>query len=321
MDTEIPRIDVTQKGKYQHLLQKFGSADFKSVVQRNIEKDFIERQAALLSIVNTVSLFKKVNGLTTIINATAGGGVKVQYPIDAGVGNTGRNTVNDPLVGLPVSLPKANVTYRVLHEAMMEGGRMAEDDQIMEGVEQLKAKMEDRFLVKVKAKKFAGNDVTAADTWTTTGSPFDDINKAINNIEVNSAVDPNSGGGTKYSLIAPIATKEGMEKLQVVDGVKMSTGEIIERRLKTQILYSRKPFRFTGTWSLLTQALLIPTKDRHVGKFYTFDGGAMPSIFQTIDEDGKRVSSNSWMEYQVAPSEIDGTTSDNPRIALIANVA
>ncbi len=320
--TEIPRINVKNKGKYEELLQKYGAADFRQIVQRNVEKDFIERQAALLSVAQTASVFTPLTGLIAVMNAVANGGVVAQFPIEGGVGDTGRDTVNGPLVAKQVVLDRANVTYRILHEAMMEGGTLAEDDSIAEGIEQLGAKMDNHYLTELKSGKFATNDVAAAATWTTTGSPFDDINTMINNIITNSGVNPNAKADSWFTVIAPIAARVGIEKIQVIDGIKISTSELIKARLGAQIIYSRAPFNLDGiTWPLLTEAIVIPTKDRHVGKFYTFDGGDMPSIFTTVDENGKRVSTNSWMKFVVSPSEADGSLTESRRIGVISSVA
>ena len=107
--------------------------------------------------------------------------------------------------------------------------------------------------------------------------------------------------------------------------MKVGLSELISQRLKCQIVYSRPAFRVPASatpWPILTQAIIIPTKDRHVGKFYTFDGGSdLPSIFVTTDENGKRVSTNSWMKFAITPSESDGSLTENRRISTIATVA
>ncbi len=315
-------LDQVESGRYDAILQKFGAADFKRTVQRNIEKDFIERQAALMSVAEQVVPFQSISGLHTILQATAGGGVKAQFPINNRVGDTGRDTVNDPHVYKQVTLDRANVTYNILHEAVMEGGSIAENDSIIEGTEQLGAKMDDHFLSVVKAASFSGNDFTAPATWTTTGDIFADVNKAINNIISNSSINPNSQRDNWFTVIVPIEVREAVEKITIIDGLKTSLAELVSRRLGATFLYSRKPFNWDGgSWELSTQALVMPTKDRHVGKFYTFDGGEMPSIFTEVTENGKRVSTNSWMKFVTTPSEADGTLTESRRVLTIAGVA
>lgn len=321
---EIERIHVSEagSGKYDEILQRLGAAGFRQTVQRNIEKDFIERQAALLSVAEQVSIIQPIGGLHTIQQATAGGGVKVAFPIDGRTGDTGKDTNNEPLVHKQVTLDRANVTYNILHEAVMEGGNLAENDAIAEGTEQLGAAMDNHYIVDLKDKKSDLNDVAAAATWATTGTPFDDINEAINNIIVNSAINPNAKSANWFTIIAPISTRVGLEKITIIDGLKTSLTELITARLGAKILYSRQPFNWDGpTWPIATEAIVVSTKDRHVGKFYTFDGGAMPSIFTETSENGKRVSTNSWMKHSVSPNEDDGNLDDNLRIGIISAVA
>ncbi len=321
---EIPKIDLSLvgSGKYDWILQKYGAVDFKRTVQRNIEKDFIEREAALISVAEQVVPFQAINGLHTIMQATAGGGVKAQFPINNAIGDTGRDTANDPHVFKQVTLDRANVTYHILHEAVMEGGNVGENDSIKEGIEQLGAKMDDHFLGRVKSASFAANDFTAAATWTTTGDIFADVNKAINNIIVNSAINPNTKKAGWFTVIVPIAIREALGKITIVDGVKLTVEELVTQRLGARFLFSRQPFNWDGgAWELSDQALVMPTNDRHVGKFYTFDGGEMPSIFTETSENGKRVSTNSWMKFETAPDEADGTLTKTRRVGTIATVA
>lgn len=318
---EIPRIYTKTPEKYETLLQTFGAADFRQVVQRNVEKDFIERQAALLSIAQITSVFKPISNLHTIMERSANGGVLAQFPIDGPTGETGRDTNNGPLIPKTIVLDRANVTYRIMHEAMLEGGDPAENDSIAEGVEQLGFKMDDHYLTELVAKKFAGNDINGT-AWLGAGDPFDDINKAINKIIENSAINPNAKTDSWFTVIVPIKYRVALEKITIVDGLKIGLSELIKQRLAAQIVYTRSPFNLNGaTAPLVDKAIVIPTKDRHVGKFYTFDGGnTLPSMFVTTDENGKRVSTNSWMKFAVTPSEADGLLTENRRIGEIGSI-
>ena len=325
LGTQIPRINVKTPEKYEHLLQKYGAADFRQVVQRNVEKDFIERTAPLLTVAQMACVFKPISNLHTIMERSANGGVIAQYPIDGPTGGQGEDTNNGPLVPKTIVLDRANVTYRIMHEAMLEGGDPAEQDAITEGAEQLGSKMDDHYITELLDKSLAANDHTAAATWNTTGDVYADINKSINNIITNSAINPNTKSDAWFTCIAPIQVREALEKIVIVDGLKIGLSELISQRLKCQIVYSRPAFRVPASaspWPILTEAIVLPTKDRHVGKFYTFDGGnSLPSMFVTSDENGKRVSTNSWMKFAVTPSEADGSLTENRRIGTIADVA
>jgi len=268
-------------------------------------------------------VFRSINGLNTIMERSANGGVIAQYPIDGPTGETGRDTVNGPLIPKTVTLDRANVTYRIMHEALLEGGTLAENDSVMEGAEQLGAKMDNHYLVELDSKALGINNFTATAKWTTTGDIFADINKMINNIVVNSAINPNAKVDKWFTVITPIQAREALEKITIVDGIKISLSELISQRLGAQIVYTRKPFNLQdlSVWPVTDKAIIIPTKDRHVGKFYTFSGGDLPSIFTTTDENGKRVSTNSWMKFAVTPSETDGSLTENRRIGVISTVA
>ncbi len=320
---EIPTLDLKNPDAKinEEVLQKFGAADFRQVLQRNVEKDFIERTAATITVANQSAVFKAVNNLYTIMETSSAGGVKVQFPIDGPTGNTGRDTTNGPLVPKTVVLDKANSTYNITHEAMLDGGDPAENDAIMEAAEQLGFKYDDQFLSELVAKKFGGNDVNGS-AWLGAGDVFDDINNAINKIIENSAINPNAKRDAWFTAIVPIKYRVALEKITIVDGLKIGLSELIAQRLKCQILYTRSPFNLEAgdVAPLVDKAIVIPTKDRHVGKFYTFNGGPLPSTFVTVDEQGKRVSTNTWAKFAVTPSEADGSLTENRRICEINTI-
>lgn len=320
---EIPTLDLKNPdaAMNEEVLQKFGAADFRQVLQRNVEKDWIERTAASITVANQSAVFKAVNNLYTIMETSSAGGVKVQFPIDGPTGNTGRDTVNGPLVPKTVVLDKANSTYNITHEAMLDGGDPAEQDSIVEAAEQLGFKYDDQYLTELVSKKYSGNDVNGS-AWLGAGDPFDDINTAINNIISNSAINPNAKRDAWFTCIVPIEYRLALEKITIVDGLKIGLSELISQRLKCQILYTRSPFNLEAgdTAPLVDKAIVIPTKDRHVGKFYTFNGGALPSTFVTVDEQGKRVSTNSWAKFAVTPSEANGSLTENRRICEINTI-
>ena len=314
------------EGNYQQVLQKYGEADFRSIVQRNIERLYIAKEAALLSVAELAVPFQPINSLNALVTAGQSGGVSVQYPIDGSQGNGGVDTNIKDAVTIPVALPRANVTYKVNHEAVLLGGSLAENDSILEATEQLGAKMDMTMISELIAKKHTGNNVPASATWTTTGDPYADINSAINKIMSNSAVNPAIVASRKdaFTAIVPIEARTGLTKISVIDGLKVSLEQYIQDKLSCKIVYSRKPFNTpdNDTWPIDNEAIVIPTKDRKVGRFYTFDGGnVMPNMFVTMDEHGKRVSTNYWMKYIVAPNEKDGTTGDNRRISVITGIA
>lgn len=320
--TQIPYLNLNDKVARKTLLQAHGATDFSDIVVRNLERLYIQKQAPLMSVASEVFQSQKVNGLHVLVNQAPAGGVKVQYPVDQG--NLGDNEADNlPDMGAQyLNLDRANVTYHISHEAQFEGGDLAKNDSVQEATEQLAANIDKIVIDDLKTKAFTNNGFNASNFWDTTGVPYDDIRKATNNIIKNSAINVLAVKGNPkfFSCIVPVALREAFQKREIVDGVKTSLGDQIEQNLNTQILYTRSPF--TGVQiDLTTQAIIIPTLDRKVGKLYTFDGGnVMPSLFQTVNENGKRISQNSWWKVGVAANEKDATFGDNRRIALIGAV-
>jgi len=324
-ETSIPYLDFKDSNRKRELLQAYGATGFESIVVRNLERLYIQKEAPLMSVASEVFQVMKINGLHTLVNQAPAGGVSVNYPVSQG--NLGENEADNlPDMGAQyLNLDRANVTYHIRHEAIFEGGSLAQDDSILEATEQLAAKIDKVLMTDLLAKKYAGNDVTATNTWNSTGTPYDDIRAATNKIITNSAINTLAikGNPKFFSCIVPIALREAFQKREIVDGVKTSIEGQIESNLNTQVLYSRAPFTGEGsTWPLTTQAIVVPTMDRKVGRLYTFDGGnVIPSLFQTENENGKRVSQNSWWKVGVSANEKDATFTDNRRIAVIDSVA
>jgi hypothetical protein len=321
---QIPNFDLKNEIEAKRILQQYGMADFKNTVLRNFAKDYIEKQAALLSVTELTSIVQPVDSLNVIINASPAGGVKTQYPIESGVGKQGQvDAIN--IVGTNFGLRRANTTYSISHEVnAMGSAAITRNDLVLEAAEQLGAKMDYEYITALVVAKFADNDVVAPNTWDAlAGDPYTDINKAIGLIQGNSAVPVNNLQEKAYTVIAPIEAKVAMNKPTVIDGILTTLNGQIESRLSTQIVYTRQPFFIDETntpWPLTTSAIVIPTKDRHVGKFYTFNGNGMPSLWETSDEDGVKVSQNSWMKYKVAPNEKSGEFTDNRRISVITDI-
>lgn len=324
MKTQIPYLDLKDKKQRAELFQAYGATDFTDVVLRNIEREYIQKEAALMSIASQVIPFKKINGLHTLVNQAPAGGVTVKYPVDQG--NMGDHEADSlPDMGAHyLNLDRANITYTILHEAIFEGGDLAENDSILEANEQLAAKIDKILLTDLLAKEHSANNVDASDPWDTTGTPYDDIRSATNKIITNSAINVQmvKSNPKFFTCIVPIALREAFQKREVVDGVKTSVEGQIEANLNTQVLYTRKPFTGEGdSWPLTTKAIVVPTMDRKVGRMYTFDGGnVMPSMFQTENENGKRVSLNTWLKLGIAANEKDATFTDNRRISVIDDV-
>jgi len=326
-DNHVPYVNIKDGkpvGNYDHILQKFGEADFRSIIQRNIERIYIQKEAALLSVSEQVVEFQPVNGLNALIDTGISGGVLVKYPVDGHQGNTGEDNAIKDAVTVPVALPRANVTYKISHEAKLLGGDLAENDSIIEATEQLGAKMDIALMTELIAKKHAGNNTAATALWTAGGAdPYGDLNSIINKIISNSAINPAIVSARKdaFTAIVPLAARTGLTKISVIDGLKVSLEQYIQDKLSCKVLYSRAPFVAPEAWPIDNEVIVVPTQDRKVGRFYTFDGGnIMPSIFETMDEHGRRVSTNYWLKFVASPNEKDGLLTDNRRIGVLTGV-
>ena len=323
-ETRIPYLDLKDAKARQVLLQAYGATDFSDIVVRNLERLYIQKEAALMSVASESILSQPISGLHTLINQSPAGGVRVQYPVDqSNMGDSEADHLPD-MGAQYLNLDRANVTYHIAHEAVFEGGNLAQNDSILEATEQLAAKIDKVLITDLIAKKFAANNVAAANPWDTTGVPYDDIKSATSKIIANSAINVMGirGNPKFFTCVVNVALREAFQKREVIDGVKTTLGEQIGTNLNTQVLFSRAPFTGEGdSWPLTTSAVVYPTNDRKVGKLYTFDGGnVMPSLFQTEDENGKRISQNSWWKVGIAANEKDALFADNRRISEITSV-
>ena len=101
-DTIVPYINVDKFSSLDERLMeeqidKFGGeTTFEQVYQRNIEKDIVGKEAALLSIASKCILFKNPNSIDVTVQGKAAGGVHVTYPVNASSSNTsGKSTTKD----------------------------------------------------------------------------------------------------------------------------------------------------------------------------------------------------------------------------------
>lgn len=319
----VPYIDVKNVDKIpQETIDKFGSTDFRQVFQRNLEREYVMRQAALMSVAGQASIVQPADNLNVLVTASPVGGVEVKYP--TGVDNYDTSEVSRlrDKKTQSFALDKVEVKYTIGPEAMIVGdGNMVNAEYIEEVNEQLAGKLDKTFIDSLKAKKHTANGVTAGSKWDADGgAPEEDIAEAIGNILKNSGVNPNPAGqAAMWSVILPIGAYHVLNKIRVIDSIKTTINEYIARKYNLQFLYTRAPLG--ESQYLTTEAIVIPTKDRKVGKLRTFDGaGRVPSTYSMQDANGIHVTANYWMKYINAPDEVDGDFTDNRRIAVISTI-
>lgn len=325
----IPYIDVTQINENTKFSEKmmltFGEAGISQIVRKNVEKAYIGKQAALMSIVNKCILTEAANGIDIVVDSTTADGIKVSYPTEGGtIGVEGKSDIAK-VKRLPVSLGKAEIRYYLTNETKLRGNyELLRTDSINDATEQLAAKIDSRVLTLLKAKADPLNEVTATDAWDDpAGAPDEDIALAIENILTRSAFNPETvpEGQFPFTLLLPIQLYSVMNRIRVIDGTKQTIGDFITTKHRIQIVYSRAPLVFDNTWPLADSGLLIPTFDRKVGRLHWFDGGSIiPNMFVQPDPNGEDITSLWWGSYVPAPDEVDGASTNNRRTAELKNL-
>ena len=141
----------------------------------------------------------------------------------------------------------------------------------------------------------------------------------------NSGINPNSFGSVdtpKWSLIAPVGAYKTLIKTKIIDNHIVNFGDYLRNKYGLQILFSRQPFNFDGTWELGNDAFLIPTNDRKVGRFYMFNGRRdVPSMYRDVTPKGEHITLQYWLTYIAAASEKTGNTGNtNERIYKLGGI-
>lgn len=325
----VPYIDLKNiKNIPELVIDKFGETDFQKVVQRNVERDIIGKEAALLSIVDKCIINRMRTNIDVSVVATPSGGVTVSYPANAGGGKSSeRGPIKNKSTTLH-RLDRAEYSYVVSQESKIIG-EMSEiqADYLIETNEQMSAKIDETVIKGLNSSVIADNIAGAADVWGgTNGDPAQDISTAIKNIIENSAVDPNRGSlradTPRWTVILPIGVYDKLNDIVVIDQSRQTIGDFISRKYDVQFVYSRQPFDFEGTWPISTDALLIPSFDRKVGVYNNFDGGGrVPNMYTTEDAEGTHVTGNWWMNYIITPDEKDADPAKSRRVAKITDIA
>ena len=321
----VPTFDVNDEKVATEMLNQLGESTFRNAASRSIERDWIERTSRGISIAGRTAVSKRLNDFIAVITGAVKGGVEVKYPVDSATADTGEMTAMEPLVHDSVRLSRGNVTYRITHETVNEGGSFAENDLMREAANQLADQTDFQYLKELKAKAYTNNNKAVASNkeWdTAAGKIFDDLNEVSANIVDNSALRPEQITQGSLALIVPVNMFKVFRKYSIIDNIKTTMEDQIKNKLGITVMYSRNSWHYKGaTWPLGNdEAILIPVKDPYVGKFYTYDGGRIPTTFVTVTENGKRVSSNYWMAFKTTFEEKDGGTTFNRRIAHITNI-
>ena len=323
----VPYIDLDGiRNIPADFIDKFGETDFKKAVQRNIEREVIGKEAALMSIASRCIVNKTPDNIDVAIVASKAGGVTISYPASTAGGKSGEKSLLKDKVTELRRLDRAEVSYLIGNEAQIVGDVAdINAEYMMEANEQLAAEMDNTIIKHLNAGALTDNTEAAEAKWDTANPvPEKDIATAIKNLIVNSAIDPNRRTITnvpQWTLILPIAVYDKLNEIRVIDGSKLTLGDYVQKRYDLQVIYSRKPFEYKSTWPISTDGILIPTFDRKVGNLHLFDGGGrVPNQYTSQTASGLEVDLNWWMNFFITPDEKDATLDKSRRIAKITGI-
>ena len=320
----IPYVDPSRAADLPDaFFDKYSETNVQQIFQRNIEREYIPKQAALISVTGQCMITKQLGNIQTIVKNTPAGGVSVEYPVSPRSGDTSEIQSLPEKQTYMKTLDKATIKYVIPPEVSILGDtNTIHADYMLEAYEDLAAKIDRETFKTLESRVTAANTDGATAPWGGTGAtPEQDVATAIGNIIENSSIDPNRiNTPGMWALILPIQVYDKLNAIGVIDNIKTTIGEYIVKRWGVDIFYSRKPFLATD-WPLTDKAFLIPKNDRYVGAFGYFDGGGrVPSMFVDQSEAGIKVSANIWMNYLPTPDEVDGSLTTNKRIAKITGI-
>jgi len=327
----IPWVDVDNLTKIpESFREKFTETDFSRVIQRNVERLVIAKEYALLSVAAQSVPQINYDNINVRMTHQPAGGVSIEYPVSPRNGDTAAIKAVKEKPTTLYSLDRADLSYLVTPEANILGeNSVIHQEYMMEAKEQLAANIDNTF-IKGLADSYATSN-TADVTWKKLDSDGDyaanidkDLNDAIATILTNTSINPNivNGSGSKWTLILPISMWGVMKQTRVIDNHRLTYENYLMEKHKTQILWSRKPFGFEGTWNLANNGWLFPTMDRKVGNIYVFSGrpGA-PSMYREVTPKGERITMQYWFSYIPSHNEETGEAGNtNNRIFRFQDV-
>jgi len=312
------------------VITKFGETTFESVFQRNIERQYIGNQFAMISVVGQSVPIRRMDNINVSITGSPAGGVEVNYPIETQAFDSAERTALKKKVTKVFTLDTATFRYKINLKTKILGNEMtAHMESIGEAAEQLAAHADNEFLTSLSSVATTIN-VNSNNKWgTANGAPETDIASAIKTIIQNSAVNPNTVPGTgeagkKWCVILPISVYDKLNVIRTIDGIKTTIGEYIMDRWSVKFLWSRQPFTLgnISTWPITTDAYVFPTMDPKVGHLATYDGaGRVPNLFMNTTETGTEISGNYWMKFIPHPDEKSGKFDANKRVVKLAGIA
>ncbi len=305
---------------------KFGEATFDEVVQLTIIRERIFQESTFLSAADDVIVTRAMDRLEMQIFAPGHGAVQTTYPVPPE--NVAPTERAEPVTYnvQNVDLNLAETRYFISDDAKLRGAAgWLEMDSIKIAAEHLAEKRDEHVLTNLKTLSPTANNVTATGPWdSASATPEDDLAKAIGNIIKNSNIPTSQLNKPQaFGLIIPAEAFVGVTKLKLIRNITMPVRDFLETEYKVRIILARKPRDFSGTWPIATEAMVISLQDRSIGFLGTWDGGGIVPAQERIRVGGRGedIITKQWFKWTSLPEPLDGTTTTNARVAVIAGVA
>ncbi len=321
----VPYASLESLASYTpEMIAKFGEATFDDVVQLTIIREHIYQESALLAASTAVFNTRVMDRLEAQIFAPGDTAVQVTYPVPPeSIAPTERKEPVSYNIK-KVDLDLAEVRYFLTNDAKLRGAfEWLQQDSVRRATEHLAETRDEHILTNIIDAADSDNTVTATATWeSASATPEDDLAKAISNIIKNSNI-PTSQINKKpaFACIIPAEAFVGATKLQLIRNLKMTTQEFLGTEYGVEIVLSRKP-RYKTSWPVDTEAIVVPIQDRSIGFLATFDGGGIIPAQEVVSNSrGEDHIIRQWYKWIGIPEPLDGSNTDNARIALINGVA
>ena len=305
---------------------KFGEATFDEVVQLTIIRERIFQESTFLSAADDVIVTRAMDRLEMQIFAPGHGAVQTTYPVPPE--NVAPTERAEPVTYnvQNVDLNLAETRYFISDDAKLRGAAgWLEQDSIRIAAEHLAEKRDEHVLTNLKTLSPTANNVTATGKWeSASATPEDDLAKAVSNIVKNSNIPTSQLNKPQaFGLIIPAEAFVGVTKLKLIRNITMPIRDFLETEYKVRIILARKPRDFSGTWPIATEAMVISLQDRSIGFLGTWDGGGIVPAQERIRVGGRGedIITKQWFKWTSLPEPLDGTTTTNARVAIIAGVA
>lgn len=305
-------------------IAKFGEATFDEVIQLTILREKIYQESALIAASTEVVETRAMNKLEAQIFAPGDTAVQVTYPVPPeSIAPTERKepvTYNVKNVDLDL----AELRYFLTNDAKLRGAyEWLKEDSVSRAIEHLAETKDEHILTEIKDAADSDNTVTATATWeSASATPEDDVAKAISNIIKNSNISTRMiNRNPAFAVIIPAEAYVGVTKLKLIRNITQPIRDFLGTEYGVKIVLSRKP-RYKTSWPIETQAMVVPINDKSIGFLATFDGGGIiPSQEIVGNSRGEDHIIRQWYKWIGMPEPLDGSNTDNARIALINGVA